>query len=82
MKALRSMSLAGGPPQALSTAQRLAVFAGFAGLFILLLAAFGVSFPNRAVWLGISLGLILAGVVWYSHALYAAHPPGIRNDGV
>lgn len=82
MNAARTMSLAGGPPQALNTAQRFAVFAGFSGLFVLLLAALGISFPNRAAWLAGSLTLMLAGVVGYSWASYASHPPGIRNDGV
>lgn len=82
MNTPRSLPLAGGPPQALNTAQRLAVFTSFGGLFIVLLAAFGISFPNRTAWLAGSLVLMLGGVVWYSRATYASRLPGIRNDGV
>ncbi len=82
MTASRSMSLAGTPPQALNRSQRLAVFAGFAGLFILLLATFGIALPNQGGWLALSLSLIFLGTVWFSRATYASHPPGIRNEGV
>ncbi|MBC2837826.1 4Fe-4S dicluster domain-containing protein [Robiginitalea sp. SC105] len=76
------MSLAGGPPKALNTSQRLAVLLGFSGLFILLLATFGSSFPHTAAWLTASLGAIGLGIVWFSRAAYSGHGAGIKNDGV
>ncbi len=76
------MSLAGGPPKSLNTAQRLWLFTGFAGLFILLLATFGIAFPNSGLWLSSSLFAILVSVIGFSHASYGTHPEGIKNNGV
>ncbi|MDG1571849.1 4Fe-4S binding protein [Robiginitalea sp. M366] len=77
-----SLSLAGGPPSALNRIQRLSLFLGFAGLFILLLATFGIGFPKPGLWLALALFLILGGVLGYSLGAYSGHPAGIRNNGV
>jgi polyferredoxin len=77
-----SMSLAGGPPKALNVSQKAAVFIGFAGLFIMVLALFGIGFPRPGLWLGASLSVIFIAVAWFSAALYARHPEGIKNNGV
>lgn len=76
------MSLAGGPPKSLNASQKGAVFLGFSGLFIMVLALFGIDFPRPALWLGGSLTAILIAVAWFSSALYAGHPEGIKNNGV
>ena len=76
------MALTGQPPKALSKAQRLATLTGLTGMFILLLATFNVEFPNRGMWLALSLLLIFAGVIWFSRAAYAGKHKGIKNDGV
>ena len=82
MSDYQSMALASGPPKSLNTSQRLAVFIGFTGLFIMALSSFGLDFPNRAAWLSASLLSILAGVVWFSREAYKGIPKGIKNNGV
>lgn len=78
----QSMSLAGGPPKSLNTGQRLWLFSGFAGLFILLLATFGIAFPHAGLWLTAALAAILISVIGFSRASYSPHPEGIKNNGV
>ena len=51
----RTMSLAGEPPKALNTTQKIATLWGMFGLAILLLAGFNIDFPNKGLWLTISL---------------------------
>ena len=82
MNNYESMALASGPPKSLNTSQRLAVLLGFTGLFIMLLATFGIGFPNKPAWLAASLLSILTGVVWFSRAAYTGIPEGIKNNGV
>jgi polyferredoxin len=82
MSEYQSMALASGPPKNLNTSQRLAVFVGFTGLFIMALAGFGLDFPNRAAWLSAALLSILTGVVWFSNEAYKGIPKGIKNNGV
>jgi polyferredoxin len=81
MSTLESLSLAGGPPKSLKTPQKLAVFLGLTSFFVLVLAAFGVDFPNKGFWLGASLTGILTGVIWFSWAAYSGEPAGIKNHG-
>ena len=54
-----SMSLAKPDAQNLSMIQKIAVFLGVAGLFIMILALLNVDFPNKAIFLTLSLGLII-----------------------
>ena len=77
-----SMSLAAGPPKSLNLHQKLAVFLGFSSLFILVLATFGIDFPNKTLWLTTALGGIFLGIVWFSYAAYRKDPAGIKNNGV
>lgn len=76
------MSLAGEPPAGLSLIQKLASGIGLAGLFILVLALANVSFPNKSLFLILSLGLMTAGTVIFSRDLYKNTHPGIKNDGL
>lgn len=78
----RSMALTGQPPVTLSRNQKLATLLGMSGLSILLLATFNVSFPNKALWLSLSLGSIALGTIWFSWDAYLTKTPGIKNDGV
>ena len=55
---------------------------GMFGLAILLLAAFNVSFPNKVLWLTISLTSISVGTLWFAWEQYKGKYPGIKNDGV
>lgn len=76
------MSLTGEPPKALNTGQKLATLLGMSGLGILVLNLFNVNFPNKALWLTLSLSAITLGVVWFAWAQYAHKEKGIKNDGV
>ncbi|TDQ33294.1 4Fe-4S binding protein [Zeaxanthinibacter enoshimensis] len=78
----QSMSLAGQPPKALGTGQKFATTLGLSGLLILLLAVFNVDFPNKVLWLSVSLAAISAGIIWFSVQAYTGKHPGIKNDGV
>ena len=78
----RNMSLAGQPPKALTKGQRLATLTGFAGFAILLLAAFGVNFPNKGLWLSLSLLAMFFGISWFTVLSYRHKSKGIKNDGV
>ena len=78
----RSMSLAGEPPKALNTGQKLAVVTGMIGLGILILQLFNLNLGNTALWLTISIVAIFAGIIWFSQAAYANKHKGIKNDGV
>ena len=77
-----NMALTGEPPKSINTQQKLATFLGMSGLIILLLAAFNINFPNKTLWLSISLASIFAGIVWFAKAAYSDTHPGIKNDGV
>ncbi|WP_282050589.1 4Fe-4S binding protein [Maribacter aquivivus] len=78
----RSMSLAGEPPKALNTGQKLAVVTGMIGLGILILQLFNLNLGNTALWLTVSIVAIFAGIIWFSQAAYAHKHKGIKNDGV
>ena len=74
------MSLAN--PNGVSTKQKIATGIGVLGLFILVLALFNVTLPNKGLVLTAALGLIAGGIVLYTNALYAGKIPGIKNDGI
>lgn len=76
------MSLFGRPPRALSTGQKISVAVGTVGLLILLLAAFNVNLPNKALFLTIALTSIAGGIIGFAYASYVGKHAGIKNDGV
>lgn len=78
----RSMALTGQPPKDVSRNQKFASVIGMAGMAILLLASFNVSFPNKTFWLTLSLTAITGGILWFSWEQYKGKHPGIKNDGV
>ncbi|MBT8262972.1 MAG: 4Fe-4S binding protein [Bacteroidia bacterium] len=78
----RNMSLTGEPPKTLNTVQKIATIIGMFGLAILLLASFNVTFPNKAVWLSISLLSITGGIILFARGAYANELEGIKNHGV
>ncbi|OBQ56146.1 FeS-binding protein [Tamlana sp. s12] len=77
-----SISLTPSETYSLSTKEKIAVFIGVVGLFILALALFNTNFPNKTLFLSLSLGLITAGTLLFSHSLYTTKLEGIKNDGV
>ncbi|MGY5850772.1 4Fe-4S binding protein [Salegentibacter sp. F14] len=78
----KNMSLAGQAPGALSGTQKLASAIGLIGLFILLLALANVNFPNKTLFLSLSLVLITVGTVIFANDLYRGKHPGVKNDGI
>jgi polyferredoxin len=78
----RNMSLTGEPPKSINTLQKIATFIGVFGLGILLLAGFNIDFPNKAVWLAVSLTSIALGIVLFAKGAYGSKQEGIKNDGV
>jgi len=78
----RNMSLTGEPPKTINTQQKIASFIGLFGLLVLFLAVFNVNFPNKTVWLSVSLLSIAAGTIWFARAEYLTKHAGIKNDGV
>ncbi len=78
----RDMSLTGQPPKSLNGLQKGATLLGIVGLGILLLAAFNVNFPNKPLWLTISLAAMALGILLFAQGAYAHTSPGIKNDGV
>lgn len=77
-----SMSLAKPDSQALSATQKIAVAIGVAGLFIMILAFFNVNFPNKPVFLTLSLVMIAVGTIIFANNAYLNTHAGIKNDGV
>jgi polyferredoxin len=78
----RNLSLTGEPPKSLNAGQKIFTALGLAGLAILLMAAFNVEFPNKTLWLSISLLSIITGIVGFAWASYHDKTAGIKNDGV
>lgn len=78
----RNMALAGQPPKTLTKSQKIATVIGMTGLGILVLAMFNVGFPNKTLWLTLSLVAMTAGTVWFSWEMYMGKYAGIKNDGV
>src|SRR5690606_18515206 len=77
-----SMSLAKPDSQAISKIQKIGVAIGIIGLFIMVLAVFNVEFPNKTLFLSLSLGLIIIGTLVFSNNAYLTKQPGLQNDGV
>tara|TARA_R110002124_G_scaffold99337_1_gene245306 strand:- start:38247 stop:39836 length:1590 start_codon:yes stop_codon:yes gene_type:complete len=78
----RDMSLTGQPPASINSTQKIATFIGMFGLAIILLAGFNVNFPNKAIWLAVSLLAITGGIILFAKGAYTHKHEGIKNDGV
>ncbi len=77
-----NMAMTGDAPASLSGKQKLATGIGLVGLFILVLATFNVNFPNKTLFLSLSLGLITIGTVIFANDAYLGKHKGIKNNGV
>tara|TARA_R110002074_G_scaffold62680_2_gene150632 strand:+ start:235296 stop:236885 length:1590 start_codon:yes stop_codon:yes gene_type:complete len=78
----RDMSLTGQPPKSLNGLQKVATVLGLSGLMIIILAGFNVNFPNKGLWLTLSLLALTAGIILFAKAAYANTQEGIKNNGV
>lgn len=76
------MSLAQPDALNITNTQKIALAIGVVGLFILALALFNTNFPNKGLFLTLSLGAIFGGVILYSRSAYLTKLEGIKNDGV
>jgi len=81
-KSAQNISIASHQNNGLNTLQKLGLAIGFIGLFILIVAFYNVSFPNKNLWLSISITSILAGIVVYARSTYLSRPEGISNNGL
>ncbi len=78
----KNMALAAGPPSSINNLQKVGTLIGMFGLIIIFLAGFNVDFPNKGLWLTISLSSITAGIIIFSKGLYGSKQEGIKNDKV
>lgn len=76
------MAMTGDAPAALSGKQKIATSLGLIGLFILLLALTNVNFPNKTLFLSLSLGFMAIGTIVFANDAYLGKHEGIKNDGV
>jgi polyferredoxin len=81
-KSEKNLSIAAHETNSLKTAQKLGLGLGFIGLFIFTLAFLNVNFPNKTLWLTVSILAILTGIVLYANSTYLSRPEGISNNGV
>ena len=81
-KSVQNSSYTSTQNSGLTTVQKLGLAIGFVGLFILILAFFNVSFPNKALWFTVSIVSIFLGIIIYSRSVYLSHPEGINNNGI
>jgi len=77
-----SMSLAKPDALGITNKQKVALVIGLIGLFILVLATLNVNFPNKALFLILSIGSISVGTILYTREAYITKLEGIKNDGV
>lgn len=77
-----NISIAAHKNMSLSSFQKLGLALGFVGLFILALALFNVSFPNKALWFSVSILSILSGITIYARSTYLTKPEGVSNNGI
>jgi predicted membrane channel-forming protein YqfA (hemolysin III family) len=57
----------------------LSITLGLIGLFIMALALFNVSFPNKEMWLTGSILAVLTGIIIYANRTYLNQPEGIKQ---
>ncbi len=77
-----SMSLAKPDAKDLTGKQKVSLFIGILGLFILALALFNINLPNQGLVLFFALGCIAVGIVLFSNDAYLNKSKGIKNDAV
>ncbi len=78
----KSLSLANPHPIYTNTAQKIGLALAVIGVLILFLAFFGVNFPNKGLFLGLSFLGMLVGTAIYAVGSYSAVPEGIKNTAV
>ena len=74
-----SMSLAKPESPDLSVKEKVSVFIGLTGLFILIVSLFNLEFPNTSLFLILALGCIVLGVTTFSNERYLNKSKGIKS---
>lgn len=82
MNKSNNLSIASQQNTTLNNYQKTGLTIGFLGLFIMVLAFFNVSFPNKPIWLCLSIVSILVGTIIYARSTYLNRPEGISNNGL
>lgn len=78
----KNLSITSSHSNELTLLQKIGLALGFLGLFILTLAFLNISFPNKAIWLSISIISILTGIIIFANSTYLSKLEGISNNGV
>ena len=78
----KNISIASHENIQMDVVQKLSITLGLIGLFIMALALFNVSFPNKEMWLTGSILAVLTGIIIYANRTYLNQPEGIKNHGV
>ena len=77
-----NLSIASHQNNSLNLLQKAGLLLGSFGLFILVLALFNVSFPNKLIWFTIAIFSILSGIIIYANSIYLSKPEGISNNNL
>ncbi len=78
----KNISIASHENIQMDVVQKLSITLGLIGLFIMTLALFNVSFPNKEMWLTGSILALFTGIIIYANRTYLDQPEGIKNNGV
>jgi FtsH-binding integral membrane protein len=78
-KSIDNISIASHENIEMDGIQKLGITLGLLGLFIMTLALFNVSFPNKGFWLAGSIVSIFTGIVVYANRTYLNKPAGIKQ---
>jgi len=77
-----NLSLANAEDLALNGQQKIGLFTGLLGLFVMALSLFNLELVQNPWVLGCSISALLIGVVVYTIGSYGHKHEGIKNDGV
>ena len=81
-KSLKNISLASPDNTSLDGMQKTGITIGLLGLFIMALALLNVEFPNKEIWLTVSIVSVFSGIILYTNRTYLNSPEGIKNNHV
>ncbi|WP_366184359.1 4Fe-4S dicluster domain-containing protein [Flavobacterium ovatum] len=81
-KSVKNISVASHENSTLDGLQKTGIAIGLLGLFIMALALLNVEFPNKEIWLTISIVSIFSGIILYANRTYLNSPEGIKNNHV
>ena len=77
-----SIALSNPHKVSLSNFEKFSFSIALLGVAILALAFVGINLPNKALFLTLSLSMMVVGTTLYARSIYLKHPEGIRNNHV